>query len=71
MQSTMGNDNNQQKSHSELFTAKVHGQLAGGMSQDIKEMVSSIASFDKVMTPINNNAVIQNDQQRSMDPKMV
>lgn len=57
----MGNDNNQQKSHSQLFAAKVHGQLAGGMFQDIKEIVSFIASFDKVMTPINNSAVIQND----------
>ena len=65
----MGDDNNQQTS-SQLSAAEVHGQLAG-MSQDIKEMASSIASLVKVMTPMNNSAVIQNDQKRSADPRMV
>ena len=69
MQSTMGDDNNQQTS-SQLSAAEVHGQLAG-MSQDIKEMASSIASLVKVMTPMNNSAVIQNDQKRSADPRTV
>ena len=65
----MEDDNNQQTS-SQLSAAKVQGQLAG-MSQDIKEMASSIASLVKVMTPMNDRAVVQNDQQRSADPRTV
>ena len=65
----MEDDNNQQTS-SQLSTAEVQGQLAG-MSQDIKEMTSSITSLFKVMTPMNDSAVVQNDQQRSADPRMV
>ena len=61
----MEDDNNQQTS-SQLSAAEVQGQLAG-MSQDIKEM----ASLVKVMTPMNDSAVVQNDQQRSADPRTV
>ena len=46
----MEDDNNQQTSRSQLSAAEVQGQLAG-MSQDIKDMASSIASLIKVMTP--------------------
>ena len=69
MQLTMGNDNNQQTS-SQLSTDEVHGQLAG-MSQDIREMASSIALLVKVMILTNDSAVVQNNQQRSSDPRMV
>ena len=65
----MEDDNNQQTS-SLLSATEVQGQLAG-MSQDIKEMASSIASLVKVMTPMNDSAVVQNDQQRSADPRTV
>ena len=65
----MEDDNNQQTS-SQLSAAEVQGQLAG-MSQDIKEMALSIASLVKVMTPMNDSAVVQNDQQRSADPRTV
>ena len=41
------------------------------MSQDIKEMASSVASLVKVMTPTNDSAVVQNEQQRSADPRTV
>ena len=41
------------------------------MSQDIKEMAFSISSLVKVMTPMNNSANIQNDQQRSGNPRMI
>ena len=34
-------------------------------------MASSIASLVKVMTPMNDSAVVQNDQQRSADPRTV
>ena len=67
----MEDDNNHQTSRSQLSAAKVQGQLAG-MSQDIKEdMALSIASLVKVMTPMNDSNVVQNDQQRSVDPRTV
>ena len=65
----MDEDNNQQTS-SQLSTAEVQGQLAG-MSQDIKEIALSITSLVKVMAPMNNSAVVQNDQQRSVDLRTV
>ena len=52
----MDDDNNQQSS--QLSAAEVRGQLAG-MSQDIKEMVLSIASLVKVMTHMNDSTVVQ------------
>ena len=63
-------DNNNQQTSSQLSAAEFQGQLAG-MSQDIKEMASSIASLVKVMTPMNDSVVVQNDQWRSMDPRTV
>ena len=56
----MDDDNNQQSS--QLSAAEVQGQLAG-MSQDIKEMVLSIASLVKVMTHMNDSTVVQKSQQ--------
>ena len=70
-ESTMGNDNNNQQIPAQLSTAEVHRQLTG-MSKDIKEMASSIASLVKVMTPRTiYSVVIQNDLQRSVDPRTV
>ena len=66
----MGNDNNDQQTPTQLSAAEGHGQLTH-MSKDIKEMASSIASLVNVMNLTNNNAVVQNDQQRSMDPRTV
>ena len=54
----------------QLSTAEVHKQLAG-KSKDIKEMASSIASLVKVITPMNDSAVVQNDQQGIVDPRTV
>ena len=41
------------------------------MSQDTKETAFSISSLVKVMTPINNSAIVQNNQQRSRNPRMI
>ena len=64
----MDDDNNQQSS--QLSAAEVQGQLAG-MSQDIKEMVLSIASLVKVMTHMNDSTVVQKKPTGSADPRMV
>ena len=66
----MEDDNNHQTSRSQLSAAEVQGQLAG-MSQDIKDMALSIACLVKVVTPMNDSNVVQNDQQRSVDPRTV
>ena len=66
----MGDDNDDQQTPAQLSIAEVHGQLAD-MSKDIKEIASSIASLVKVMTTTNDSIVVQNNLQRSSDPRMV
>ena len=64
-------DNVNDEQESQLSAKKVQGQLAG-MSKDIKEMASSIASLVKVLAPIDNSTVAQsNPSHRSANPKTV
>ena len=64
----MDDDKINNPSDIQMSAAKVHGQLTG-ISNDIKQMASSIESLVKIMTL---SAVVQSNQiQRSADSRMV
>ena len=64
----MDDDKNNNPSDIQMSAAEVHGQLTG-ISNNIKQIASSIELLVKVMTP---SAVVQSNQiQGSTDAKMV